>query len=428
MRRCISSFPSNQPVVTKTVPRAAEHTWPQLPPELTDSIIDFLANDAASLKACGLAGRIFLPSSRKHLFRRVVLRPSTSKATPSGKLVGFLLSAPHLLPYVTSLRLVEGDFQLDGKGRHVGWMARDHRLATLLARLPTIRGLSLESTFRPLEWNNLPKGLKVSIRGILKSIQLTDLALMSVAHFPARLLLAAHNLKRLEAKGIILESISLDDSGTMLFDIEPCLAAVDSSCLRRISITTRGGASRYSRDISLMSQLLERSRHSLCELELLPSLTFVRMRDVVHHPLVLGAMPNLKSLKLGVEISDFDTASTNPSFLWVSTVLNNIPPANALEEITLKCEIIFGNGLRQLDRAIWKMLDWCLTREALGNLRRVKLLVHTVHNSEDLAHKFGSISSFLEHQLVSLRRRGVLCIEEVYDLSTHTSKGHSISA
>ncbi|KAJ3517238.1 hypothetical protein NLJ89_g634 [Agrocybe chaxingu] len=343
MRRCISSIPPKH-ITTKAVTRSAKHTWPQLPPELTDNIIDFLANDAASLKACGLTCRIFLPSSRKHLFRRVVLRPSASKATPSGKLVAFLLSTPHLLPYVASLRLVEGDFQLDGRGRYLGWMARDYQLATLLARLPNITEFSLESTYRPLEWNNLPKGLKVSIRGILKSAQLTDLAL-----------------------GYFLD--------------------ITTSCAFML--------------------FFMRARTA----------TFPDVRpneDVVHHPLVLEAMPNLKSLKLGVEISDFDTASANPSLLWVSTVLNSVPPSNALEEITLKCEIIFGNPLRQIDRAIWKTLDWSLTCEALGNLRKVKFLIHTVHCSEALPHKFGTFSSFLDNQLVILRRRGILCIEEVY--------------
>ncbi|OCH84290.1 hypothetical protein OBBRIDRAFT_741816, partial [Obba rivulosa] len=45
----------------------------RLPPELTDTIIDFLHDDDAALRACSLTCRAWLRSSRTHLFGSVSL-------------------------------------------------------------------------------------------------------------------------------------------------------------------------------------------------------------------------------------------------------------------------------------------------------------------------------------------------------------------
>ncbi|CAL1709032.1 unnamed protein product [Somion occarium] len=46
----------------------------RLPQELIDEIVDYLQYDKRSLKSCALAGRIFLPRCRKHLFRSLLVR------------------------------------------------------------------------------------------------------------------------------------------------------------------------------------------------------------------------------------------------------------------------------------------------------------------------------------------------------------------
>ncbi|OCH94035.1 hypothetical protein OBBRIDRAFT_723682, partial [Obba rivulosa] len=46
----------------------------ELPPELTDRIIDFLYGDKYTLAACGLVCRAWVPASRFHLFHSVRLR------------------------------------------------------------------------------------------------------------------------------------------------------------------------------------------------------------------------------------------------------------------------------------------------------------------------------------------------------------------
>lgn len=57
---------------------------PRLPQELLDEIISNLSDDCISLRLCSTAARAFVPSCRRHLFRRVIFRPhnlSTWKTT-----------------------------------------------------------------------------------------------------------------------------------------------------------------------------------------------------------------------------------------------------------------------------------------------------------------------------------------------------------
>ncbi|KAK0499381.1 hypothetical protein EDD18DRAFT_1069479, partial [Armillaria luteobubalina] len=46
---------------------------PYLPQELIDEIIDRMQDDFRALRACSLAARAFLPSSRKHLYAHVII-------------------------------------------------------------------------------------------------------------------------------------------------------------------------------------------------------------------------------------------------------------------------------------------------------------------------------------------------------------------
>ncbi|KAF9781847.1 hypothetical protein BJ322DRAFT_1162006 [Thelephora terrestris] len=48
---------------------------PGLPQELLDEIIDHLADDPTSLRRCSIAASNFLPTCRRHLFKRIVFRP-----------------------------------------------------------------------------------------------------------------------------------------------------------------------------------------------------------------------------------------------------------------------------------------------------------------------------------------------------------------
>ncbi|KAG7442485.1 uncharacterized protein BT62DRAFT_384874 [Guyanagaster necrorhizus] len=71
---------------------------PDLPQELFDTIIDKLQQDRKSLMACSLASRIFLPRTRFHLFRNVVLNETFSQ-----KFHKLVVSSPNIARNVTDL-------------------------------------------------------------------------------------------------------------------------------------------------------------------------------------------------------------------------------------------------------------------------------------------------------------------------------------
>lgn len=126
---------------------------PALPQELLDEIMDHLAEDYISLRHCSMAARTFVPSCRRHLFRRVVFRPhtlptwkitfpdpSTSPAAYTREMRIHLTSdAPtqlaEYMPYFTNVR----NLTLNGGRCETGeWISS-------IGRLPTsIRSLTMQ--------------------------------------------------------------------------------------------------------------------------------------------------------------------------------------------------------------------------------------------------------------------------------------------
>jgi len=76
---------------------------PQLPPELTDRIIDFLWDDPAALHSCSLTARSWLSSSRFHLFStlRIVNRRAYDR------LAHLVINLPHMRPLFCANRVRE---------------------------------------------------------------------------------------------------------------------------------------------------------------------------------------------------------------------------------------------------------------------------------------------------------------------------------
>ncbi|KAI0342987.1 hypothetical protein BDW22DRAFT_1344830 [Trametopsis cervina] len=72
---------------------------PLLPPELTDMVIDYLADDKAALATTSLVARTWLVRSRVHLFRRV------SVTADFVAFAAFLRESPCLHPYIRHLVL-----------------------------------------------------------------------------------------------------------------------------------------------------------------------------------------------------------------------------------------------------------------------------------------------------------------------------------
>ena len=73
----------------------------RLPPELTDYAIDFLHDDAPTLRAVAIASKSTLPSARYHLFHAAQLHT----VADLDKLAALVTANPHLSPYIQCLTL-----------------------------------------------------------------------------------------------------------------------------------------------------------------------------------------------------------------------------------------------------------------------------------------------------------------------------------
>jgi hypothetical protein len=129
---------------------------------------------------------------------------------------------------------------------------------------------------------------------------------------------------------------------------------------------------------------------------------------------------NLRTLKLSLQVSDLEEMGSNTSFAWLSHFFYNIPSTNAIENITLKCEIVQGNPFDEFDNTLWKQMDKFLTREELGCLRKVTLLIHPIYS--EAQRYLPAVSNLLQQELQVLRERNILRVEEIYGESFLTKK------
>nr|GAT51631.1 predicted protein [Mycena chlorophos] len=97
---------------------------PILPPELSDTIIDFLHTDVPSLAACGLVCRAWAPASRYHLYAAIFLTPSNVAAFD-----GILSKAPALAFVVREVQIRFADSSVGELVRVLGRLPRTTRVA-----------------------------------------------------------------------------------------------------------------------------------------------------------------------------------------------------------------------------------------------------------------------------------------------------------
>ncbi len=100
-----------------------------LPQELVDEIVDYLHNDKTALKSCSLASSIFLPRSRRHLFRAVTV---TQDQTDPNSFLGTCSESALILQSVRQLYI--RDHVVCGLNPHAGSL------------FPYLNQVALEST------------------------------------------------------------------------------------------------------------------------------------------------------------------------------------------------------------------------------------------------------------------------------------------
>ncbi|KAJ6569841.1 hypothetical protein DFH09DRAFT_1362987 [Mycena vulgaris] len=164
-----------------------------IPQELIDLIVDNLHDDIPALKACSLAARTFVCSTRTHIFKKIEITPppvGNNRQSPCQKLYKLLTSSPHIAPLVDELCIVlVGQYPAEP---HATWIMAGRTLSLVLPLLD-LRRLSLVEN-SPADWNSAGKfSMNWNKMGrALKS------ALADVFSSP--------NLESVQLRGIVVES------------------------------------------------------------------------------------------------------------------------------------------------------------------------------------------------------------------------------
>ncbi|KAF9482232.1 hypothetical protein BDN70DRAFT_451240 [Pholiota conissans] len=434
--------PPPPPFITssQTRPSYCSDKMSHFPPELIHHVVDFLADDRQTLYNSALTSSSFLHPSRRHIFRQILLRSSSGQCRPARRFLDFLSTAPHLATYITSLRVMIGQYRASISEDWIGgWIHEDDALPVVFSLLTRLQELSIESTNSPLKWQNVPLDLQNAVVEVIGGTTLSRLSLIQVVDFPILPLRISSSLKN-----IVLHCVTLTDSkiessllypsagafspleglhivearDTNFSDIHSWIHNGEStslhlSCLKRLSLTIYGRWMSYSDDMAVVSKLLDVCSPTLEQLKLTPPLTFACLSDLANHPFHLATMPKLRKLEFGLEISDFEDMETSLSLSWLTELFSNLPTCNVIEDIVLKCEILQANPLGEFDHGIWTKIDKALTCKELSSLRHVTLILYPVHSE---AKKHATIATeLLQQEMKILCRRNILQIEKRYD-------------
>jgi hypothetical protein len=138
----------------------------RVPQELIDTVIDNLHKDHHGLLACSLVCRSWLPSSQRHLFRRVTFTLDGNGC----KGLQALLCFPRLADYIRELKVHVSPDLWSVYRAHLG---TEQSLPMVLLKLSKLQTIKLHN----LDLDNLPVDLPQSLRWVLLLPSLTSLTL-----------------------------------------------------------------------------------------------------------------------------------------------------------------------------------------------------------------------------------------------------------
>ncbi|KAF9018736.1 hypothetical protein BDZ89DRAFT_338034 [Hymenopellis radicata] len=117
----------------------------ELPQELLDEIVDWLRDDPSALIALSSTAQCLRHRSKMHLFRELVLSPTTK---PPSSYLPLLQTSPHILPYVRRLRIVAGEFPSASNARKRLYVHGDQSLGQVFRSLINLDDLELMQMVR----------------------------------------------------------------------------------------------------------------------------------------------------------------------------------------------------------------------------------------------------------------------------------------
>ncbi|KAJ7663525.1 hypothetical protein B0H17DRAFT_1144018 [Mycena rosella] len=156
-----------------------------LPQELLDAIIDEVGvktssepRDFASLNACSLTARAFLPASQRTLFTSLTLKQYKLAQASS-----VLVSSPHIASYVRDLHLIDAGFIAEPDSDSIRVP-----LAASFSLLTNITRLAMSFCFSPLGWTHIPANFRAVLVGLLSLPSLRYIALAQCTGVPSSII------------------------------------------------------------------------------------------------------------------------------------------------------------------------------------------------------------------------------------------------
>jgi hypothetical protein len=266
----------------------------ELPTEILERVVDFHP-DLHTLIQCSFAGRVFVPRSRVHLFRKIIFPspPSSPESayptcpTRCDLFAELLISNPRLVHHVHELEIVEGGHP----SLVVYWISQSTILLSILRRLLNLQSFALRYG-HPSEWSNvliealsiimhLPSitsvefsGLDVGneeqflsiFNGVERTLQSLHISNLSISFPPSGAEPSPHHpLLRVDTLDVTFHKTH--DMEALFINLLSTSPLLDMSVLRHLRLTV------YHSDYILIGQWLEQCAESLEELELI----FLRM-------------------------------------------------------------------------------------------------------------------------------------------------------
>ncbi|KAK0197785.1 hypothetical protein F5146DRAFT_995407 [Armillaria mellea] len=374
-----------------------------VPPELTDLIIDHLAQDQRTLASCTLVCKSFFPRSHTHLFSRITIR-HPSQPNSARKLLPLL---PYVGGLVKALRIEaecgfrdkdERDFTLMNdlidellwKTAHdKQWVAHDPALPTILASLPNLASLEI----RALRWRNPSRvHQSASFEHSLAAVvpQITDLHLDYV-HFDSligllNILSTFRGLKKL-AVGVIMVPpypVVLPSQTTELLEIEELEVNMEGSA----SVVEALMAAPWVASFGMLKRLRVR-RCYRAQMELVRALVDLSrgsLEELVVDDCVLPVDHDVHQLKsLSVTLS----SDCFPRLIhwWVRALERE--ETSKIQYMTLTVE---HRGIANvfLDKESWRALNQALEHDRMGALKRVDVVVKAWQRSDEVVKDIGN--------------------------------------
>ncbi|KAI0748638.1 hypothetical protein C8Q80DRAFT_1172914 [Daedaleopsis nitida] len=383
-----------------------------IPPELCDQTIDHLWDDLEALRACSLACKDWLPSSRFHLFRNVRLR----HADDMTRFRALLTSNPTIAHCVRKLSL-SADYDgatPDGTAREDdAWVNGAAELFPLLDQVTTL-------ALARVRWHALNEETRRAFAGVSKSVRQLFLFEVSfdasrdviafLSAFPAlhELYFQAVSWKTdspspfengsdalLDAGRMQLSYLFLDPKSSPTLVTEWLLQHPYDHQLQTIQLCWRELENTQS-----VGDLLQASGSSLESLHVeFPA--GVSEDAVLQNHLSLAHNTGLRALHFGgLDVRASQEFVSHRLFPWVTTMLSQVR-SRELQEVSFALEIASVQDLLALE---WVRIDSDLSREEFHGLT----VMFYVSCDNDGMEK--EVRREIFDRLDGFQKRGTLCI------------------